>query len=166
MHNSVEVANYFVRKSISEGKPITPMKLVKLCYIAHGWHLGLFDNELIDEFVQAWQYGPVIESVYHDFKKYGKDNIMEVAPSFFDGSELIATGTAVFLDEIWDLYKQYSAVQLSAMTHQPGTPWWTAWYDMGGKRQQHAIIPNDIIKSFYKEKIIHSNGADLPISAN
>jgi uncharacterized phage-associated protein len=158
MHGSTEIANYFVKQSIHEGKPITPMKLVKLCYISHGWYLGLNDCELLGEFVQAWQYGPVIESVYHDFKRYGKANIMAPVPTLLDGSELSSDGTDAFLKAIWDLFKHYSAIELSAMTHQPGTPWWTAWYDLGGKNHHHAIIPNEIIKDFYKEKIKASNG--------
>jgi len=44
------------------------MKLQKLVYYAHGWHLALNNEPLIDEQVECWQYGPVISSLFHEFK--------------------------------------------------------------------------------------------------
>ncbi|MCB0375635.1 MAG: DUF4065 domain-containing protein, partial [Sinomicrobium sp.] len=74
MYNPVIVANYFLSK-YGVDYHITPMKLVKLVYIAHGWHLGITDNALIDENPEAWKYGPVIPRIYHEFKKFGKNPI-------------------------------------------------------------------------------------------
>jgi len=53
------------------------MQLIKLVYIAHGWTLGLYNQPLIGKQVEAWTYGPVIPSVYHDFKHYGRDPITQ-----------------------------------------------------------------------------------------
>jgi len=75
MYNPLAVANYFIYKSIDEGVSITPMKVLKLVYIAHGWHLGIRKEPLITEQTEAWKYGPVVESVYIAFKKYGKNDI-------------------------------------------------------------------------------------------
>ncbi|QLH42366.1 MAG: DUF4065 domain-containing protein [Coxiellaceae bacterium] len=58
------------------------MKLAKLIYVAHGWSLALNDVPLIDEAVQAWKFGPVIESVYHEFKHFGNDVINSLAIDF------------------------------------------------------------------------------------
>ena len=33
------VANYFLEKAEQEGKPITPLQIQKLVYIAYGWYL-------------------------------------------------------------------------------------------------------------------------------
>ena len=41
-------------------KPTTPMGIVKLVYLAHGWQLGWDGEPLINEPVEAWTYGPVI----------------------------------------------------------------------------------------------------------
>jgi len=38
--------------------PLTPMQVLKLAYIAHGWQLGLHGRPLINEPVEAWKYGP------------------------------------------------------------------------------------------------------------
>jgi len=55
---TLAVANYLIGKAQSEGRSITPMQLIKLVYIAHGWTLGLYDQPLIGEQVEAWTYGP------------------------------------------------------------------------------------------------------------
>lgn len=75
MLNSEAVANYFIQKSFDTGIGLTPMKLLKLVYIAHGWHRGYFSENLINDAVQAWRYGPVIPDLYRKVKGYGRRDI-------------------------------------------------------------------------------------------
>ena len=92
------------------------MKLQKLVYIAHGWHLGLFDGLLISERVEAWRWGPVIESLYHEFKEFAKQPITRKAQDYsFDDfvitrqiPQIHFTGgdsdrTKACLDRVWDV---------------------------------------------------------------
>ena len=72
-YRSLAVANWFI-ENLSK---ITPLKLQKLIYFAHGWHLAIRDQPLIDELVEAWEYGPVIPNVYHEFKVFGNQPITE-----------------------------------------------------------------------------------------
>ena len=81
MKTALEIANYFIEKSLDSGVDLTPMKLNKLVYIAHGWYLGLSDRPLIGEAAQAWKYGPVIPSIYHRFKAYGGAQITSLEPA-------------------------------------------------------------------------------------
>ena len=153
MYNSRQIANYFIKSSQDTGLGLTPMKLIKLCYIAHGWRLGLFDEQLLDEVIYAWKYGPVIDTIYNDFRKYGNSQISELFSISEDNYPLPDQKIAGFLDVIWKAYGKYDGVELSAMTHQPNTPWDIVWNKRGGKSTRHAIIPNDLIKEHYKEKI-------------
>ncbi len=50
------VANYFLKKAAAEGVTLDPMKLQKLVYIAHGWHLGLLGAPLLRSPIEAWTY--------------------------------------------------------------------------------------------------------------
>lgn len=123
------VANYFLLRGKAEKVPIDAMKLQKLIYFAHGWHLAVCSLPLIDEPVEAWQYGPVIPSVYHEFKRFGAKPISEPAFQIKGGvldvpsvpSSL--TETAAVLDRVWQVYKHYSGIQLSNLTHRDNTPW-------------------------------------------
>lgn len=157
MYKSIEIANYFIRLSFKTGVELTPMKLIKLTYISHGWHLGIFSKELLAEPVCAWKYGPVIETVYHNFKEYGDSQITGLwGRSGFSAENsypMAAEKIHPFLDKIWEVYGRYTGVFLSALTHESNTPWDIIWNQQGGFKQKSAIIPNDVIEKHYKEKI-------------
>jgi uncharacterized phage-associated protein len=145
------VANYFIKKALEENAELTPMQLIKLVYLAHGWHLGLSGKPLISEPIQAWKYGPVIESLYHKFKHYGRQPLDEAA--------LIPNATLLeplplegFLDAVWWRYGRLSALQLSTLTHQTDSPWDKIWNQQGGKKWFAAKIPDDLIRDYYKAK--------------
>lgn len=152
------VANYFLEKAKRDGRGLTPLQVIKLVYIAHGWHLALTDEKLIEESPQAWQYGPVITSLYHELKGYGNKPISSLllsdfGPIYVDGTsgpcEPIriqpTEGLEPFLDRIWTVYGGLSGMQLSNLTHQANTPWHEA-YDEGVRNKQ---IDNDRIKEHY-----------------
>lgn len=161
MLSSEAVANYFIKKSFDTGVPLTQMKLLKLVYISHGWHRGYFEQNLINDAVQAWRYGPVIPDLYRRLKHHGKGAID--AP--IEGCGVAGDDqnpppnpkTLALLDRIWDVYSKYDAIQLSSMTHQPGTPWDVTWDKAGGDSYHGAIIPNELIQQHYQQKIAASN---------
>ncbi len=159
MYSSYQIANFFIRASHKSGQELTPMKLIKLCYIAHGWHLAYYNEELLDEVVYAWKYGPVIDSVYQEFRHYRNSQITELykgAPGS-NGYPMPDEKIKPFLDAIWNAYGKYDGIALSSMTHQPNTPWDIVWNKNGGHSRKYAIIPNDLIKSHYIEKINQVN---------
>lgn len=155
--NSLAVANYFINKANEEGVELTQMKLIKLVYIAHGWHLALKGEPLIDEGAQAWKYGPVIPSIYHAFKHYGNNQISQpgyiftvdglITPAIKDKSKID------FLNKVWDVYKDYNGLQLSTLTHQKNTPWDIIWNQNGGNKNDSQPISNKLIQDHYKTKV-------------
>ena len=60
MYDSRTVANEFLKLADKDNDTLTPMQLLKLVFIAHGWCLGLLGRHLIKDSIEAWQYGPVI----------------------------------------------------------------------------------------------------------
>ncbi len=52
---AIVVANYFVERAREAKQEIGILKLIKLVYLAHGWHLGLYgiDRPLIREDVEG-----------------------------------------------------------------------------------------------------------------
>lgn len=162
------VANEFLDLAASENIAISPMKLQKLVYYAHGWHLGLDEDKLIDEPIQAWRYGPVIQSLYREFKRFGSDPITEKAlnarlsnkqVTFWTPSLAAENPSCEFqksvIAKIWSLYKSYTGGQLSTMTHQAGTPWHTVVSAFPkGTFLEGVTIPNELIKEYFKSKIV------------
>jgi uncharacterized phage-associated protein len=150
------VANYFLDLAEGSGSSLNPMKIQKLVYFAHGWNLAVHDAPLIDESVEAWPYGPVIPTLYHEFKKFGRGPITAKARNLQNiiGTKLLWVTPGVgdeetmdLLATVWEGYGSYSAVQLSNMTHEPGTSWHQVYHQNTG--QKGINIPDAIIKAYF-----------------
>ena len=77
-YTPITIATYFLQKE-KDNRTITPMKIIKLVYIAQGWYLALKNgNSLISENAEAWKYGPVIPSLYDRFRTWGSSVISEI----------------------------------------------------------------------------------------
>ena len=125
----------------------TPMHVLKLVYLCHGWMLGIFGRGLIAEPVEAWRYGPVVPTIYHTYKSFRGDSI---ATEPVDKSAELDDSQNGLLSAVLHAYRDYSAWDLSAITHQPGTPWHEV-YNSG--RGEGAIIPDSLIKKHYAERL-------------
>ena len=149
------VANFFIRRHGRHG--ISPLKLQKLIYIAHGWSLALKDEPLVnDERPEAWKHGPVFPSVYYEFRNFGAKIITREATELADDlsietPKVTDDRTKRLLDKVWQEYGQYSGSQLSRLTHKTGSPWHEARKRANGIRNYH--INDEIIKGHYKNQI-------------
>lgn len=160
--DSTTVANFFIGKSLEEGRTITPMQAIKLTYLAHGWHLGATGRPLVSEPVEAWQYGPVFRSLYSKLKGFGSspvnnllrrldyvdEEFREVTPRIPDGDP-----RRVLLEKVWVAYSKFSGGRLSTLTHMEGTPWHETWEKRLGKLAKGEIIPNGLIMEHYRSKL-------------
>ncbi|WP_257285711.1 Panacea domain-containing protein [Endozoicomonas sp. SESOKO1] len=129
MADVFQVAAYFLNKANSDdaGDLISNLKLQKLVYYAQGFALAIFDSPLFNNAIEAWQHGPVITELYHRFKTFGSGAID--TPDEFD-AESLSPEEQGLLDEVYDVYGQFSAWKLRNMTHDE--PPWTEAYRTGG----------------------------------
>lgn len=172
-YDAKAVANYFLDLAEAKSESLTPMKLQKLVYFAHGWHLAITGKPLINEVVQAWSFGPVIRSLYIEFRDFGATGITERAkeyvptpreagkPGFFSFRQITPSindasyvsedtpFTKSLLDKIWDVYGCYTAIQLSNMTHAPNTPWDKIKRQYAGPIPKNEVIPDHSIKEYF-----------------
>lgn len=160
------VANYFLDLAKKDGSSLTPMKLQKLVYFAYGWTLALLEKPLVEEYVEAWDYGPVFPSLYHEFKKYGNNSITEQLGriSFYRDEEgethfaMVAyqiegedaEETKAILERIWEVYGGKSAIELSSLTHLNDSPWDKTRKANPGR--SGADISDDLIELDFKDK--------------
>lgn len=155
MESPLAIANYFIRKANETAEEMTSMKLIKLVYISHGWYLALTDTPLLTEAIEAWKYGPVVKTVYNGTKQYGSNTITELLYDPRARSYPMPTdqGLYPFLDKIWELYGHYNGLELSALTHQDGSPWYITWNTGDNSKRNSVTIGNDLIKNHYKSKL-------------
>lgn len=161
METSLAVANAIIERANADYHPPTQMKLQKLIYFAHGWSLALYEKPLVEEQFQAWPYGPVLPSVYHEFKSFGMLGIDKLATVMVPlangglGWALPPIQNAAFaqplINRIWEVFGQYSGGQLSDMTHASGSPWQVMFHSSGGAR--NIPIPNELIQKYFKAQM-------------
>jgi uncharacterized phage-associated protein len=153
------VANYFIERAKEDGVPVSPLKLQKLVFFAHGWNLALINAPLIRESVQAWKFGPVVPSLYHEFKDFGNDPIRIKATTFSFDNDTIRTETPEvpdsddttkrLLSKVWDVYGGVRAIDLSNLTHAPNSPWAKAVESFHGEPPPSVKISDDTIKEHF-----------------
>lgn len=147
MYNCFDIAKHFVKLAQEEGQGIDPMKLLKLTYIAHGWYLGITGKPLFPNQVQAWKYGSVIPDLYQSVRMFGKNNVDPFLLGISAKNEL-SEDDKEFIKKIWNNYKNLSGLQLSALTHEQGSPWSQVW-----DGSHDAVIENSVIEKYYKQKL-------------
>lgn len=162
MYNPKAIANFFIEKARAQGVPLDPMKLQKLVYYANGWYAGYTGNMLLNEPIEAWPYGPVIQSLYHEFKKYGRNPVGELATELDAKSWDFITvqppedeNLRSFLTSIWNSYSGYSGIALSEMTHAPGGPWDITMKKASGMRG--VDIPQELILDHFRSAVRNAN---------
>lgn len=154
------VVNNFIEVSTQRNDPVTHMKLQKLVYFAHGWHLALNDAPLIQEGVEAWKYGPVVVSLYHQFKDLGlqpinrKAAVVNYANGTFDEPHVDGSMGNAVIDRVWEIYGGLTAIQLANFSHENGSPWHAVVSACKpGELPPHLEIPDELIADYFKKQM-------------
>lgn len=143
---AIDVANFFVDLSgKSDDNDLTKMKLIKLVYFAQALHLAKNKTPLFDEEIQAWDYGPVIPSVFHEFSTYQREIIDKTTDSY--DSSCFTSEDIDFLIDIEMNYGKFSAIELSRQSHVKGGPWERVY-----RKGLNAVIPKDMMAEYYSDK--------------
>lgn len=145
--SALAIANEFLRRRASDAWP-QQMFIQKLVYFSHGWTLAITNDALIDEQPEAWDNGPVYRSIWDHIRDYGygkNDCLLINNNSKEEFKANLSSVESQIIDHVWNKYKNFSASELSDMTHLPNTPWFKAYFQ-GGRNKE---LPNDEIKSYF-----------------
>lgn len=157
------IANAFIRMAEEAGNPITAMQLQKLLYFAQGWNLAFTRTPLLKQRLEAWEYGPVVEDVYHAFKHLGADDLRSNRACRREGHwngrawrqdrevgseevEPLAPEDQDLLREVYATYGKLSGPHLSGMTHVEGGPWKRFF-----KKGQNVWINDNDLMSYFED---------------
>ncbi len=161
------VANSFLDIAKSSGETVDAMKIQKLVYFSHGWHLGFDKGALSAENAQAWRWGPVFPDLYQVVKVWGSRPIMGPLETMDVGEHRRLqwntprvppedTFAMELIERAWEVYGHMPGLSLSQLTHEPGGPW-----DTIRKKNPYGynlVIPNNIIKKHFAQKISANAG--------
>jgi uncharacterized phage-associated protein len=138
MHNSIDIARYFVRLAKKSNIRITPLKLLMLVYVSNGYSLSILNAPLLKESIKTGKYGPVIQSLYNCLTLDHDDRILNT-----NGCDKLDREIKNLLINVWSKYKNLSGKQLCNLTNGKGTPWANCI------ENNHKIINNTIVKEHY-----------------
>lgn len=138
MYNAEQVAGYIVEKCIRDGQPISNLQLQKILYYVQKAFLKA-DSKLFDDDFEAWQFGPVVPSVYYKYSAYGSMPI-----DFSDGTYHLNCEDKIIIDPIIDSKRILNPWDLVRETHTKGGAWDCVYKDGLG---DHQIIPKKLIQT-------------------
>ncbi len=127
-----------------EAELITHLKLQKLLYYLQGYHLAFRDEPLFGDEIEAWEHGPVVRSVWVEFRDFGRAPIS--APRHFN-EHAFTSQQVDLLERVYRQYGLYSAWGLREMTHRE-PPWKNAW-----EQGKTTVIRRSEMRDFFKTKI-------------
>lgn len=136
-YDAIDVANYIVNYCIDNNDPVSNLKLQKVLYYVQAASLVEHDDIMFRDDICAWKYGPVVESVYHNFKWFVDKAIDEKVTGKYDffenedddsynPEEIIMESDRNLIQKVITSYKSYSALSMVKKTHNEA-PWKNAY---------------------------------------
>lgn len=160
-YDAREVSNYVLKLAEDSGRELTQMSLLKIIFYAHGWYLASKDKPLFKQPVEAWEYGPVVKVVRDAFKDFGKKPIKRFAERLdLETGELVSVGFNLspddekFVSDVFTVYADRSALELSDMTHEKGSPWDKVWNTKTAVGRLGLRIKNEEIKDYFSQMAV------------
>ena len=132
-YSAIDVAAWFLDKAATDTdavKDISNMKLQKLVFFSQLVSaLTHADGTLHRDDTHAWDYGPVVPKLYRILRDFRGDPLSFSDPrvkEVFDAQnpEKIEDPEALgLLESVWAKFRNWTAVQLSALSHRRNSPW-------------------------------------------
>ena len=114
---SLDAARFLTEIS---GNKISNLKIHKILYFADVSFVGQTSCRLIDEDFEAWDYGPVLPSLYHHCKAFGSKPVPNI---FWDARDISGKDEANIIKGSWDSLKKLTPGQLVTATHAKNGAW-------------------------------------------
>ncbi|NDA47584.1 MAG: DUF4065 domain-containing protein [Alphaproteobacteria bacterium] len=147
---------------------IDQLKLQKLLFYAHAWHLAIRKAPLFDEDFEAWPWGPVVRDIWNFTKGFkagpitGKISRLTIqdGAARFTYPQIEAADLKDFIEAVWDAHKEFTGIDLSNSTHGSEEPWSKVKEAYGGNLDGKPTIPNDLIQEIFEKKLVHNAQAN------
>ncbi len=144
MYDVRDIANTLLDCAEEQNISITNLSLQKLLYFVHGWFCSIYNEPLIKNKFEAWQYGPVQRVIYDQFKVVKDQPIRGIRATFINplnGNDEyrepnVEPDHRSMISAILEKYGRYSAGELVEESHAEDGPWEFVW-----KQAEESIYP-------------------------
>jgi len=149
MINHDVFAKALLQRASGSGLAMCNLKLQKLAYYCQGYHLAVHGSPLFNAPICAWTHGPVITSLYHEYKVHGDGNI--TVPSGLDYVSQLSESALEIVDFVIMKFGQVGAWILRNKTHQESP--WLSHYDAVIQSADKQEITHQELIGFFKMEV-------------
>lgn len=137
MFAAMELSKYIVTKCVNDRNPISNLQLQKILYYIQKDFLTMGKLAFADE-IEAWQFGPVVPSVYYRFCVFGA---MPITSTYDD--IIIDKDNIDIVDQIVEKKRVLNPWDMVEETHKKDGAWDQIYKNGLGA---HQVIPVELIK--------------------
>jgi len=159
MNDVKSICSHLVNLSLREDISISNISLQKILYFSQGFYLAENAHPLFKDKIFAWEYGPVVKSVYHDFKHFGNNAIADLnkisfilGRDFLSKEKMMPAEVRSFTKDMWDLFKNYAPFELVEFTHIEGSPWYQIFQKYNGNLPKDIEIPQKDMETYFRNQ--------------
>lgn len=155
MYEALLIARFAINYSNKKEYGISNLKLQKILYFIQAYFLITVNKPCFSDSIEAWDFGPVVPVVYHEFKQFGSGNIPKIDSYFmgniFDVKVKKFNDSSIDdcdkrnIESVIDEFKDFSATDLVKLTHSQD-PWKNAYVPFANN-----VITNESIKEFFND---------------
>ena len=126
VYNATDVARYIIAYEAAQGRPVSNLRLQKLLYFVQANCIVSTDKPCFSSRMEAWDYGPVVPSVYREYCIYAGAAIP--ASPITSSLNAIATEDAPPVNSMLDRCASISTTNLVSISHKQA-PWFDAYHN-------------------------------------
>lgn len=148
MIDGILFAKALVKRANEKGITVSNLKLQKLAYYSQGYSVALTGNRLFNSKIEAWQHGPVIPAMYHEFKCSGDGNIIiNNQDNFLEGLNELSIKV---IDFVLEKLGRIGAWELRNKSHKEAP--WLSHYDTETQKVDGLEITTDELLKFFTQE--------------
>lgn len=141
-------AKYIIKFFNDKNNSVTNLKLQKLLYFLEAIYMVYTDDvKLYDDEFYAWDFGPVNEIIYNEYKIFGN------TPIILEEEVLINEENKKYIEYLYNIFGSFSAFDLVTISHSEGSPWYNINKKYNDNIPHKTVIRKQDTKEWFKRII-------------
>lgn len=142
-YSATKLARYVISECTINNTPINNIQLQKILYFIQINFIINYSKIAFKDDIEAWEYGPVVPSVYREFMSEGICKIIRVYPNY---DYRICDMDKELINAVIDKCIKISMWDLVSETQVKDSPWAKVY-----KKGKRKIIPRDLLIQYAYE---------------
>lgn len=144
----IQDSYYLINLFHNDNKKVTQLHIQKLMFLFEAYYMNVTNEDKLYECgYKAWNFGPVAPRLYKRYKNYGKDDIRLTKEEEEEGNQIFEQKKNL-MKELYNTFKDFSAMELVSFTHANGSPWKEVW-----ENNPYGDISKESMKEWFSQYV-------------